>query len=160
MADYIKFTHAAVGQIPIPARGRVYYRDQKDPSLGLVVSSTGKKSFYLHVTENRQTRRITLGKYPQLSVALARDLAKTKFAQVIQGIDPIAEKRRAVAMKTTLRNVLDDYIKNKDLKPITINDYRIEISRSFSDWLNKPLAEISPDMIRSAINNDIVIRGQ
>jgi len=148
MADYIKFTHAAVGQIQIPARGRVYYRDQKDPSLGLVVSSTGKKSFYLHVTENRQTRRITLGKYPQLSVALARDLAKTKFAQVIQGIDPIAEKRRAVAMKTTLRNVLDDYIKNKDLKPITINDYRIEISQSFSDWRNKPLAEITPDMIR------------
>ncbi|RUM52299.1 MAG: hypothetical protein DSY87_06940, partial [Methylococcus sp.] len=110
MADYFKFTNAAIDRLPIPETGRVYYRDEKDTSLGLVVSSTGKKSFYLHVTENRQTRRLTIGKFPQVSVALARDLAKIKFAKVIQGIDLIAEKRRALARSVSLKDVLNDYI--------------------------------------------------
>jgi hypothetical protein len=67
---------------------------------------------------------------------------------VASGEDPIAEKKDNALRGTTLQETFDDYLKTrKDLKPGTIKDYTRCIKSGYGDWLDKPLMEITKDMV-------------
>jgi hypothetical protein len=57
----------------------------------------------------RFVRRITLGRYPLMSLADARARAKVELAKVTQGLDPAAE-RRAERASPTFQVLVDEYI--------------------------------------------------
>ncbi|NCD26550.1 MAG: site-specific integrase, partial [Deltaproteobacteria bacterium] len=68
--------------------------------LGLNVSETGAASWVLRVTIAGQRRDIGLGGYPDVTLAAAREAARTVREKIKQGIDPVAEAlaaRRAMA---------------------------------------------------------------
>lgn len=92
--------------------------------------------------------RITLGKYGVITVEEARKQAKTLLGQIARGDNPIAEKKSNKIKTMTLDSVFNDYLKaRKDLKEFTVTDYRNVLRQVMPDWLNKPLINITREMI-------------
>ena len=67
---------------------RIEVWDAKLPGFGVRIAPSGTKSFILLYRFRGQPRRLTLGRYPVLGLAEARDLAKEALNQVARGIDP------------------------------------------------------------------------
>ena len=86
------FTKARLEALPIPETGRVYCRDTKEPRLGLTITIAGSKSFHCICTVEGRSRRISLGKFPDLSIPLARQKAGEMAAEVAGGLDKLRER--------------------------------------------------------------------
>ena len=70
----IKFTDKWVSSCSLPAEGRVEHSDSICPGLYMRVSSRGVRTFTLIVRRGKLIRR-TLGRYPVLTLAAARQTA-------------------------------------------------------------------------------------
>lgn len=67
---------------------------------------------------------------------------------VADGIDPAEEKRKQRLRGITLQELLNKYLSDKtDLREASKLDYTKKITQGFSDWLNKPINEITRDMV-------------
>jgi len=147
MTEKINFTQQRVEKLPIPESGRIDYYDSGSPKLTCRVSSTGVKSFVLLKWNGKNTQRITLGKWPDLSVAQARKMAADALSSLAQGIDPTEQKRKQRFRNITLLELFHRYLSDKpDLREATVRDYT-KIIKAFSDWHNKPINEITRDMV-------------
>ena len=143
----LNFTKAELSSLPTP-KALKYYRDIREPRLGLYITSTGAKSFFALVRANHQTRRAILGKFPDLSIPLARIRAAEAASETARtGVAPAQLKRDSKASQITLNEVLDIYIEEKDLKPGTIKDYRKAIRETFGDYINKPIILITEKVV-------------
>jgi len=138
--------------LPIPTpEGKAtqsFYRDSAIPGFGLRVTSGGAKSFIIEKRIQGRVKRITLGRYGNLTVEQARRLAMEQLGEIVQGKDPQAEKKARRVKTVTLLEAFEDYLTTrKDLKASSIHDYRRSIDGAFKDWQNKPLVEITKDMV-------------
>lgn len=152
--ERMKITKQFVDKLPIPSasiKGKTAQKRYYDAVLkgfGVRVTSGGSKAFFVEKLVNHKLRRITVGRYPELTVEQARKEAQKLMGKIATGVDPVAEKREVRAKAVTLREVFTDYlVARKSLKPNTVKDYERVIKESFSDWQNKPLLEISKDMV-------------
>lgn len=85
------------------------------PGLYLVVQPAGGKSWAVRYRAAGKPRKLTLGPYPRLGLADAREAARTALRAVAEGRDPAEEKQAArveVAAFQTMRfdAVVTDYI--------------------------------------------------
>ena len=78
-----------------PKRGQVEVWDARVPGFGVRVSHGGCKAFVLVYRFNGRPRRMTLGRYPTLSLAEARGLAHEALRAAALGSDPGTEKINA-----------------------------------------------------------------
>lgn len=147
MDKKFQFTQARIKDLPIPDKGRVDYYDLKVPKLTCRVSSTGNKSFVVLKWNGKAMQRVTVGKFPDVTVTEAHQKAQAILTAINSGIDPTAEKRKKDLAETKLEDVLERYLADRDLKPYTIKDYRYRLKLGFSDWLKKPVSSITEDMI-------------
>jgi len=150
----IRITKSYVDTIklpPVSASGKAtqaFYRDASIPGFGLRVTSGGAKSFIIEKRIKGRVKRVTIGRYGNLTVPQARKEAMKLLGEVAIGKDPQAERRSEHAKGTTLQEAFDDYIlSRKDLKASTVHDYHRSIEKSLSNWLSKPLTEITKDMV-------------
>jgi hypothetical protein len=66
------------------------------------------------------------------------------LADPYKGGDPEASWRAG----TTLREALEDYVKaRKDLRPRSVQKYRLSVTTYLSAWLDRPLREITHEMV-------------
>jgi integrase len=150
----MKITKLAVDKLPTPVAvidnrtAQKRYYDDTIKGFGVRVTSGGTKAFFVEKLVYSKLRRITLGRYPELTVELARREAQKLLGQIATGIDPVAEKKAAKKRLLTLKEVFEDYKKaRKSLKQTTLTDYERIMYEAFSDWQSKPLLDISKDMI-------------
>jgi hypothetical protein len=73
--------------------GQVECFDSKVPGLALRVTRQGVKSWTLVYRRDRQVRRWTIGWYPALSLADAREKAAEARREIAHGGDPAGEKQ-------------------------------------------------------------------
>src|SRR5262245_13320269 len=85
--------------------------------------------------------RRKIKRYDLMSYAEAKTEAKKMLAGFTSGIDPRA-RREAGA---TLGQILDHYLKVRELKPRSESFYRTSITQHLGDWLDKPVASITRD---------------
>ena len=148
MAEKINFTQDRIRNLSTPKEGRIDYYDIEVPKLTCRVSSTGIKSFVLLKWTGKTMQRVTLGRFPDMTVSDARKKAQAALTELAQGINPTEEKRKQKIRGITLQELLDKYLSDKtDLREASILDYTKKINQGFSDWLNKPIADISRDMV-------------
>ena len=76
-----------------PAETRREYFDRVVTGLALRVAPTGTKSWVVLYRQGRRLRRWTLGRYPTLSLADARDRARAGLRTAAAGDDPAQAKR-------------------------------------------------------------------
>ena len=71
------------------------YWDDRLRGFGVRVTKRGEKCYVVRYTANGRRRRVTLGRYPALKLADARDRAKDILYAVHRGEDPQGEKEAA-----------------------------------------------------------------
>jgi len=99
-----------IDRIDPPASGRVEYWDSNAPGFGLRVSERGRMTWFAMYRHEGRLRRLTLGTYPTLPLADARDLAREALRRAAKGGDPAGEKK-AVKLGDTFADIARDYIK-------------------------------------------------
>jgi integrase len=102
--------------------GRKEYADGKVDGLWLVVQSSGKKSWAVRYRHDGVKKKFTVGSYPAVTIAAARQKALAVLAEVAGGRDPAGVKqadlkarREARALEASFKAVvetfLDDHVK-------------------------------------------------
>lgn len=84
--------------------------------LTFTISAAGCATWVLRYRFGQRRYELTLGRYPELGLAEARAMAAVRRADVLKGVNPVAEKRKAkvVAAKDwTVRQLISDYRSKK-----------------------------------------------
>lgn len=108
----INFTKDNIESLPLPENGRVTYHDKNKNASGLQmrVTSTGIKTFCVfRRIKGGQPERVTLGRFPDITIDQARRQAATISAAIADGANPAAVKRAHKAEKT-FADLFDEYI--------------------------------------------------
>ncbi len=136
------FTKPALERLPMPEVGqRVTYHDTKAPGLTVRVTHTGAKSFCVQRRINGRVERITLGKFPTMTIEQARTETTKVMGTVAAGDNP-AEVKRGKRQELTLGELLDEYMSRRAAfnkrgdKPEAL--FRIYLSH----WANRKISTI------------------
>jgi len=91
----VTLNKATIAALKVPAAGRVYYHDARQPGLTVCVTAAGARTFYLYRWDNGRPLRQRLGTTDEITVEQARTMAKTLTGEAVQGVDIQARKRAA-----------------------------------------------------------------
>jgi integrase len=111
MSSKFNFTQRALDALPSsPAGKRAYHYDDKTPGLGIAVTDTGTKSFiHYRWIKGRGPERITLGRYPGMTVEQARKEAAKINGQIAHGKNP-ADDLRLRRGEWTFEHLFREYL--------------------------------------------------
>jgi integrase len=145
----MKLTKSVVDNITAPIdRDQAFHRDVQLKGFGVRVTASGVKSFIVEKLVNGKVRRMTIGRYGEITVEQARREAQKLLGKIATGIDPRAEQKTAELQSLSLAAVFQDYLKaRKELKPRTLYDYQNVMNRAFAAWKDKPLLSITKDKV-------------
>lgn len=138
MATQLNFTKSAVETLLLPSTGRVEYHDTKVPGLQLRVTATGVKTFCVFKRiKGAGPERITLGRFPDLTVEKARRDAAQILAAIASGANP-AEAKRVHRGEMTFSELFKTYIdRHAKLHKKTAS----EDEQRYRQYLEKPLGK-------------------
>ena len=114
----MRFTDKAIASLK-PQKGRYEAWDKHRPAFGIRVGESGKKSWFFVYHNNRKARRLTLGRYPQMSLADAGVAYAEARRALEHGNDPGAstvEKRQRLRATPTVRELGEEYLEKHDLR--------------------------------------------
>ena len=80
--------------------------------LTFTLSAAGATGWILRYRHGGRRRELSIGRYPDISLADARGIATIKRAEIMQGRNPAADKRKAKATAVkdwTVRELVKDY---------------------------------------------------
>jgi integrase len=141
-------TKGAVDTIPHPEKGQLVYWDSELTGFG-VLAGARQKTFVLERRINGKPRRVTLGRVGQITLQKAKADAEQLIGEMRGGSDPVERKRDQTAGGITLREgweLTKEAMKKKNRSKTTFDDYQSKIDCHLSDWLDLPLAAITPEM--------------
>lgn len=160
----LKLTEKAIAKMkaPDPTGRQTLYWDTEIKGFAVLCSGTSNVKTYIAQRDlpDGRTRRVTVGAVtvgletpqpvdgkkpdkPKLTLDVARVRAADIIDDLRRGIDP---KRKII--NATLQATLDAYLAaRKDLRPASVKAYRVSIERYLANWLNRPLREITSEMV-------------
>ena len=147
----IKFGKKLIDTIEFPAdseKREVLIWDEAERGLGLRITAHGGKSYVFQGRVQGQSRRVTIGQCDAISLTQARAAAAGLRNQFHEGIDPKLEKQREAVRAVTLKDIRTRYCaekktRNGALKDSTKQSILMLSDRYFSDWLDKPVIDIT-----------------
>ncbi|MBG5636210.1 integrase family protein [Pseudomonas aeruginosa] len=145
MTTSIKLTQSAVKGLPFvqpddKKRQHLYF-DTELKGFGVCVGAKAK-TFFVQRDINGKTVRTSIGRYGVYTVDQAREEARELLMKMGKGINPNKEEKPAASV--TFADALDLHLKsNKKRSERTLKDYRYLSDQYLSDWLKKPLTEIT-----------------
>lgn len=145
----VKLTKAVVDAAkPAVVNGTVRQKIFGDSVLTGFFLSVGPKSktFYAKRKINGRAMCAKIERYGVVTVDEARERARDLLAQMGKGIDPTREKRRQSARGITLGEAWRLYettMKSKQRSENTLRRYEQCLDLYLSDWLTRPLADIT-----------------
>ncbi|MEZ5534174.1 MAG: integrase family protein [Thiolinea sp.] len=147
----LNLTNTKAYSLPVPDTGQAFYWDAKQAGLGLRITSAGARSWIAQGYVNGKSKRFTLGLLDDLDYKEAREEAGKVRGQMRKGINPLTEKRKrnkaSEAETVTLREIMEEYIKHKTLRPATKRDIIRVVENDFTKWADKPIANITRDAV-------------
>lgn len=157
----IVFTARTIESLEPQIGKRLEFWDKSLPRFGLRITESGIKTWVVMYRPNgsRVLRRLTLGRYPFLSLADAREKAWVTLRDVALGGDPVVDRIKARRTET-FTELADCYLKEHAMKKKKSwkEDHRL-IYRELIPTLRKYKAkEVSRRDIRGVLTN-IVDRG-
>lgn len=166
MKNKFRFTIDSIESLPTPEK-RQYVYDDKVIGLGLTLLPSGKKTFHVRATVEGKTKRITIGKYPDMKIDQARTKAKNELSDIAGGIDPVQQKRAKKALESVTSLSIEDAVglfgKNKErrlstgeklpLKDSTIASYKQTIRTLLGEELYQgPIVKLTEDTLTKRIH--------
>ena len=157
MVKKFKFGKEKIEALKSPAEGqRLEVQDTQVPGLSLRVTSNGTKTFCVfRRVKGGEPIRVTIGRFPDVSVEQARKQARNVIGQAAQGVN-VAEIRRAGKIERTFADLFSEYIERhaKQNKRTWRED-----EQRYEQYLAKPLGKKKLSAIDrksiSAIHNKI-----
>lgn len=127
-----------------PSDKLVTYRDTSLPGLELRVSPTGSMVWAMRarVKHGAQTR-LTLGRYPEMSLKAAREAARDAISKARQGDDP-ARPERSARQSPTVQDALDAYLREYETprkRSAANNTYTLR--KHLRGWYARKLATVT-----------------
>jgi integrase len=162
----LKLTDAAVSRLKPPAKGQKDHWDTLTPGFGVRISHGGTRTWMVQARVLKgghwKQTRITLGRYPVMTLGEAREAAREAQKEVEAGKDPRGRaKRDRAALEDQSRNTwatlaetfMVKYAQRKGLRQSTLRDYRRALQGpDVEDWLDRPVAEITRRNIRDRLD--------
>lgn len=145
----INFTIDALEGLKPAEQGKRYsVYDKSLPALSVRITDSGHKSFVLLLKHNGRVLRITLGKFPNVSIAQARKAAIDKLHDLGEGKNPNQEKRK-YNQESTLGQLYNDFMKRYSIpnKKSWIYDER-EIPKFLGHWFARKISDITKQQIQ------------
>ena len=105
----MKITIRGVEAIKLPRSGQIDYWDTGLSGFGIRVSAGGRKTWTLMYRQGNRKRRMKLGNYPAMTLAVARDRASAALRQVAEGEDP-AGLKQAEKRAETFAELADEFL--------------------------------------------------
>jgi integrase len=147
MAEKINFTKAAIEGLPIPSNGRQEYVDTRLAGLRLRVTSTGTKTFCVFKRlRGGGMERVTLARYPDMTIEQARKKAAEVLGKIAEGNSP-AEVRRSLKAEPTFAELFVTYGERHGKKKRSWGDDQ----QRYRDYLEKPLGKVKVGAITTAM---------
>lgn len=149
----IRFTKAALLDLPVPEEGkRAEYADSVVNGLRLRITSSGNKSFCVSRKRDGKFYRVTLGRFPDMTIEQARERAYGTLSEMATTRRNPNERRREQKKRAlTLSEALDEYIKSRlvagRIKKSTSEKYEDTIKNYSGDWLDLQLASITREQV-------------
>lgn len=151
----IKLTKRIVDGLLPQGKPYVCY-DAELSGFGVRVGSESK----VFIVQKRIGARVvkrTIGRYGIYAVDQARAEARAILYELSQGRDPLEEKRREqMRSDLTFGKLFALYLAERQLKPLTVEDYRKRLPRLLSDWFPLVANEITRDMVRRKFDDLMV----
>jgi integrase len=139
----VELTDISVRSLKAPDRGQITYQDRRFPGFGVRVSQGGGKSFVLVHGAKRQ--RITIGRYPIISLKDAREEARRILAETTLGKRQLAR----ISFTEAKEKFLEECAQRN--RPRTVEEYRRHLERHL-DFGSSRIAELSTQDIMGRIN--------
>lgn len=172
----MRLTDPAIKRIkPLPGQARTDYWDSITKGLGLRVSASGARSWVLItrvlVLGEWKQKRVTLGTYPEKSLAVARTDAAQALTLARLGADPadVPRSQKATlvsASRNTFAAVRDEFLEkyrtraNRRPAPRTLEELRRVLHhRDLAGWEERPIAEITRRDVQNIVDG-FLGRGQ
>ncbi|MUV15428.1 tyrosine-type recombinase/integrase [Noviluteimonas gilva] len=153
MAIVVRFTEAQVKKLRAEVRPgeRPEYQDAEVSALRLRVSTKSASWSVLKRIPGGDMKRVHIGKADDIVASEARKRALVLVGDMQKGIDPNAEKRQRkkdnLRRGLTLREGLDIYFAEKDLREATCRTYERDLRTTFGDYWDRPLIDLTPDVV-------------
>jgi integrase len=123
------------------------FYDQRERGLSVRFSANGTVTFNLLYRFAGRSRRLSLGRYPENSLAEARDLARSTRASIQKGIDPAHERQRrkqdyeSTLFPNLLQKYIEEYAKKKTK---SWNQTEATMTREFVKlWSKMPIDQLN-----------------
>jgi integrase len=116
-----KITDRSVRTLAAPAVGNRITYDEEVKGFGVRITSAGAKAFILNYRAAGRERRLTIGSFPDWSVADARNEARGLKRRIDVGEDPMAD-RHAPTMNDLADRFDEEHVAKR--RPKTQSDYR------------------------------------
>ena len=156
----IKFTKRKLEALTPPNTGSTTYHDTETQGLKARLAKTGTMTFFVYRKIKGRPERITIGKFPQVTVEQAKKQAQQINAAIAEGKNP-NELKRLERQVMTLGELFDYYLENhaklhkKSWKTDTVN-----FRNYMKKWSNRRITDIDKMQVikwHSHIGNSIGI---
>lgn len=142
------FTKPLLEGLPTPEAGeRVTYHDAHKNASGLQLRVTAtSKTFFIQRRVGGKPERVTLGRFPDMTIEQARKEVARLNALIVQGINPNNDAR-ARKTETTLKELFDDFLQHRRnkrgafLSEKTKRSYRSDFDLYLGKWGNRKLSQ-------------------
>ena len=143
------FIKKSLDALPLPDEGkRLYVYDTKVRGLELMVTPQGTKSFKVYRKFNNKPIRVTLGKYPEMTIENARRDAQRIINELNTGKNPNNEKKK-LRDETSFKELFTLYMErySKQEKKTWKSDER-DVPKFLGHWFHRKLSAISKPEIQ------------
>jgi integrase len=149
---------------PGPARREI--PDGLLPGLYFILQPSGKASWACRYRHHGQSRKVTLGPFPIITLQHARELARTALAKVADGCDPAREKRVAKAptlahgdlVEKIVAEFIERYARPNQKPETAYETERVLNKEVVARWQGQRLSEINKNDVHGLLDS-IVDRG-
>ena len=139
-------TDLAIQNLKTDASARFEVFDTKLPGFGVRVFPSGIKSFILFYRHQGRLRRLTLGRYPVVSLADARRMAFEALGRVTRGSDPQREKqdeRRKLNFEDAVARFVTEHCERHNRAATAHETARVLRTRFIPRFAKRDLKEIT-----------------
>ncbi len=152
-------TDLTIRKLKPDQNGRYDVWDTRFQGLGIRVFKSGKKSFFLSYRINGRKRRATLGRYPNISLADAREMAHDRRRTIARGQDPeIIAKAKTLVFETVLEDFMTLHCARHN-KPSTQRSTRKLLENEcLPVWRKRPIGDIERKDIMKILD-EMIARG-
>ncbi len=164
-------TEASIKRFVLPKEGQVEHFDAALPGFAVRLTPKGTKSFIFFYRRNGKQRRSTLGRFPELTLAEARDKARDILRLLDAGEDPRRDRHKQekeFEQADTYAAAVDDYIQKyaiakknnrrwKTQQQLLMNagkklDTNGRPDKKSKGWADLPVTEITRRHIHDALD--------